>query len=93
MSREPKDMTGALFKNNRKREDRQDPDYQGNCRISGVDLYISAWVNESQSDGRKYFGLKFKVREDRPDASPSATRRSEPQPPKTEPEFDDDIPF
>lgn len=83
---ERKDNSGALFKNDRKREGKKDADYRGKAVIAGVEYYVDAWVNESK-DGRKYFGVKYK---------PVGESSSAPAPapaPAADPEFDDEIPF
>lgn len=56
---ETRELSGSLFKNSNKRPDKQDADYQGRCKIGGVEFYINAWLNESKG-GVKYMGLKFK---------------------------------
>ena len=56
-SMERKDNTGALFKNKFKRKDTH-PDYQGPCKVNGVELQMSAWLNEGK-DGQKYMSVSF----------------------------------
>jgi len=41
-------LSGALFKNNRKRDGRQDPDYTGSCEIDHVGYWVSAWISTSR---------------------------------------------
>jgi len=79
--------SGALFKNDRKRPDRQDPDYTGTAELGGVAYYVDAWVNEVKTQpGRKFLKLKFK-----PKAAPAATAT---KPAPTQDFVDDsDIPF
>lgn len=79
--------SGALFKNDRKRPDRQDPDYTGKAEIAGSQYYVDGWINEVKDQpGRKYLKLKYK---------PVAPKAAAPAPAaaSTEPEFNDDIPF
>lgn len=67
MAFEQKDMSGSLFRNNRKEKDTH-PDYSGTVRIDGHDMWISGWLRE-QKDGTKYFSLAFKRKDgtaDRP---------------------------
>jgi len=52
-----KDNSGALFKNEHKRNSKS-PDYRGPCMIDGREKEISAWIAESK-DGKKYMSLKF----------------------------------
>jgi len=83
---ERKDNSGALFKNDRKREGKKDADYRGTALIAGVEYYVDAWVNESK-DGRKYLGVKYKPKgESAPAPAPAAA-------PQADPDFNDDIPF
>lgn len=54
---QPKDNSGALFKNERKQNANQ-PDYTGQATIGGLDFWMSAWINEAAS-GRKYMSFSF----------------------------------
>ena len=58
MAYEPKDMTGSLFKNDRKESDTH-PDYKGSALIGGVDHWLDAWINTDRN-GNKYMSLKLK---------------------------------
>jgi len=51
--------TGRLFKNEKMRPDKKDPEYKGDCDIEGVQYWIAAWVNETK-EGKKYFRFRFK---------------------------------
>jgi hypothetical protein len=81
---EQKDMSGVLFKNNRRREGKQDPNLQGSCTIDGRRYWISAWTNTVERGdrrGEKYISLSFRAADghrERAAASPPA---------------EDDIPF
>lgn len=81
--------TGRLFKNDKMRPDKQDPEYTGDANFEGQDYWVSAWINETK-EGRKYFRMKFK-------AKTASGTRSEPQPQRpagrTHDENGDDIPF
>lgn len=59
-------LSGALFKNNRKREGKTDPDYQGQAEVGGVEYWLSAWINTSKKDGSKFMSLKFNPKETTP---------------------------
>lgn len=71
MSNEPRNFSGALFKNTRK-EQPNHPDYNGTAMIGGVHMWVSAWVKES-AKGTKYMSLSFK-RKDEQRASDSLGR-------------------
>lgn len=58
---EQKDYTGALFKNKRKTLTSH-PDYQGSCKVDGVEMWISAWINKPKSGGDTYMSLNFQVK-------------------------------
>lgn len=80
-------MRGVLFKNDDKQTDKH-PDYTGSCQISGVDFWMSAWLNEAES-GRKYMSFQFKKKEvpqgQQTGKGSNDARRKQEQ--------DDDIPF
>lgn len=61
MAYEQKDLTGSLFKNDRKESDTH-PDYKGSALIGGVDHWLDAWINVSK-DGKKYMSLKLKPKD------------------------------
>ena len=61
MAYEQRDMSGSLFKNDRKEADTH-PDYKGSALLNGVDHWVDAWINTSNS-GTKYMSLKFKPKE------------------------------
>lgn len=65
MSKENKDLSGVLFKNDRKETERH-PDYTGNMTVKGVDYWLSAWVNEAKN-GKKYFALKLTEKQAKPE--------------------------
>ena len=61
MAFELKDMSGTLFKNERKEKDSH-PDYNGTAKIGGNEFYMNAWIKESKN-GKKFFSFSFKVKE------------------------------
>ena len=83
MAYEMKDMSGSLFKNDKKETDSH-PDYKGSALVNGVAHWLDAWINTA-NDGSKYMSLKLKVKETRGEpkqgyAMPAA-------------DLDDDVPF
>lgn len=56
---EQKDQSGALFRNERKEEGSNQPDYTGNGKVNGQEVAISAWLKTSKG-GKKYLSLAFK---------------------------------
>jgi hypothetical protein len=87
MAYEQKDMSGSLFKNDRKESDSH-PDYKGSALLNGVEHWLDAWINEAR-DGTKYMSLKFKPK----DAQQGSGQRQRPQPAAFDTDLDDDVPF
>ena len=85
MAEPQKELSGVLFKNDRRRDGKQDPNLQGSCTIDGRRYWISAWTNTVQRGerrGEKYIALSFRATEEHPERPPA--------PPTND---DDDIPF
>jgi hypothetical protein len=57
MAYEPKDNSGALFKNDRK-EKVNHPDYQGDCLVNGKKMRIAGWIKTS-THGKNFMSLSF----------------------------------
>jgi uncharacterized protein (DUF736 family) len=57
MAYETKDMTGALFVNDKGGNDKR-PDYRGDCVIGGRKLSIAGWKKVS-AGGKVYLSLKL----------------------------------
>lgn len=100
MAYEPKDMTGSLFRNDRKETDNH-PDYKGSALINGVDHWLDAWINTDRN-GNKYMSLKLKAKDKQNGYTGSyngdpATNRSGGATPRPQPaqlaDLDDDVPF
>ncbi len=76
-------MTGVLFKNDKKEPGSKQPDYRGKCEIGGKVLEIAAWIREGEKG--KFMSLKFQE-----------PRQQEKPAPKRDSAFDDmnsDIPW
>ena len=76
------ELQGALFRNDKKSKE-TDRDFQGEVTVEGKQYWISSWVNENK-EGRKYFKLKLKPKDD-------ALAKSAPQ--QSNSFTNEDIPF
>lgn len=56
------DNSGALFKNDKKREGKSDADYQGQVTIDGREYWLNAWLNTTKDGKSKYMSLKAKAK-------------------------------
>lgn len=101
---ETRDMTGKLFKNERKAKESQ-PDYTGECVIDGQAHYMDAWLKTSDT-GRRWMSFSFKPKAGPQQAVQPQSARARPAPPKSglppgraessgpyAPVENDDIPF
>ena len=104
MSQFDNNNTGALFRNTRKDTERH-PDYNGNCEINGVHMWMSAWLKISKN-GQKFMSFSFNPKENQPHQQPpqqstqmaqakeNAMAEWDKGPSKGDEDgFDDDIPF
>lgn len=72
--------SGILGRNKRRREGTKDPEFSGQCEVSGVAYWISGWVRVSKKDGSKFFSLSFRPKDEqacKPKAQPAATEQQE----------------
>ena len=91
-------LTGTLSRNDRKRPDKKDPDFSGQCEMEdGKQYWISGWIKEagpqSKTPGRKFFSLSFKPKDPKPDAGAQAARPSRGGTTQTQGNLDDDVAF
>lgn len=82
MAFEQRDMSGSLFKNDKRQNDKQ-PEYKGDCLIDGVAYWISAWVKDGKNG--KFFSFAFKPKE-------QGGGNKKPSP-NYQPDTQDDVPF
>jgi hypothetical protein len=83
MAYEMNDMSGSLFKNDKKVEGSNQPDYRGEIKINGVSYWQSAWLKTSAS-GVKFMSFAYQPKEAAPAPAPAPV-----EPPKPA----DDVPF
>ena len=81
MAFEQNDMSGSLFKNDKKTQSNQ-RDYNGSCKINGVEMWISAWVKTGQS-GTRFFSMAFEPKQpQQPQQAPPPPQQQYQQPPQ-----------
>ena len=69
--------SGALFKNTKMREGKEDPEYTGSINIDGKDYWLDAWLKVSK-DGKKYFSLRPRAKDAvRSQSKPASTRNDD----------------
>jgi hypothetical protein len=59
----PNENEGVLFKNEKKREGKKDPDYQGQLTVDGKEYWLVSWVNTSKDGTKKFMSIKAKLKE------------------------------
>jgi hypothetical protein len=62
MGYEPKDGTGALFKNNKEGVENR-PDYRGDVMLAGTLYEVAGWIKDGKSG--KFMSLSIKPKEER----------------------------
>lgn len=99
MAYEIKNNTGSLFKNDRRQNDNQ-PMYQGNAMVDGKLKRLSVWVRTSKN-GTSYMSLAFEevngaYQQNAPQQSAPAPQRPAPAPAPASQGLEplpDDLPF
>jgi hypothetical protein len=81
MAYEQRDMSGSIFKNTRKENDKQ-PTMTGSAMIGGVEYWVSGWTKVDKNH-EKWVSLAFKEKQ------PAGEKPAA----KTSYDTDDEIPF
>lgn len=93
MSYQPKEGSGALFKND-KGDNAARPDYRGDICINGEIYELAAWVKPLPSDASKrYMSISAKPKQQQAPARTQAPKRQQRQPANDFSDMDSDIPF
>lgn len=74
MSGEDRDLSGILFRNNRKQQPNH-ADYNGSCRIDGVDYWMNAWLKEGKNG--RFMSFSFRRKEQSGQSRQSDSDRDE----------------
>lgn len=91
MSFTPKDGSGALFKNDKRGNDKA-PDYRGDIMINGTLFEVAGWLKKS-GNGSTFMSLSAKPKEERTAAPAVKKPQTRQQAPAISNPFeDDDIP-
>lgn len=75
---------GVLYRNENKTSENH-PDYSGSVNVSGTDFWLSGWLKESKKNGKKFFSLSVRPKDD---AESKPVNK-----PVVEADPDEDIPF
>jgi len=78
---ETNELSGSLFKNDRRTANNNQPHATGTCKIDGIEYWVSAWTKTSKA-GTRYQSLAFNQKDVDRETGVIA-----------DPVFDDDIPF
>jgi hypothetical protein len=80
---------GSIWKNDKMREGKQDPEFTGSLNVDGVEYWVKAWKRKEGASARAP-ALSFKV-------EPKEDKRSAPAPARiarpSSADMDDEIPF
>lgn len=96
MAYEKKDMSGTLFKNDRREKDSH-PNATGTAIIDGVEYWVSAWTKDGVKG--KFQSLSFKRKEERREqikesyGSEKGRGERDSYGNSSTPAYDDEIPF
>lgn len=82
MAYEVRDLSGSLFKNDKRTSDNH-PNARGSAMVGGVEYWVSAWTKRDKN-GNPWQSLSFTPKEQNQPAPMSATNPDD---------FDYDIPF
>lgn len=90
MTQYDNNMSGIISRNERKETDKH-PDIKGQCEIDGVQYWIDGWSKTRNSDGGKFYSLKFKPKQQA--AAPAKAAPAKAAPPADPWDDGSDLPF
>jgi hypothetical protein len=92
MSQYDNNLTGIISKNERKTDDKH-PDIKGQCEIDGVQYWVDGWQKTRNSDGGRFYSLRFKRKDAAPQQKPAAKQAPAKAAAGGFDDMDSDIPF
>jgi hypothetical protein len=90
MAYEQRNMSGSLFKNDKREKDTH-PNMRGSCLIDGVEYWVDAWTKEGQRGRWQSLSFRRKDAGQEEPARDTRTHAERKQPSRES--VDDDIPF
>lgn len=87
-----KNLTGLISKNDRKTDEKH-PDIKGQCEIDGVQYWVDGWQKTRNSDGGKFYSLRFKRKDAAQAQAPKPAPKPAAAPSSGFDDMDDSIPF
>jgi hypothetical protein len=94
MAYEQRELSGSLFKNDKRTNDNQ-PNARGSAMIDGVEYWVSAWTRRDKNN-QPWQSLAFTPKEERspqPSAKDDRARNAASMRVQAPADFDDEIPF
>ncbi len=56
---------GVLFRNEKKEEGSNQPDYTGSLNVGGTDYFLDAWIKTARESGKKFMSVSVKQKRGR----------------------------
>lgn len=81
MSYTPKNDSGSVFRNDRKREGKQDADFAGSAVVGGVEYWVDMWTKPPKDGKKGFLSLSFRAKTPRGEQQTHTQRPGRPQPP------------
>lgn len=78
----PKSDSGSVFRNDRKREGKQDADFAGSAVVGGVEYWVDMWTKPPKDGKKGFFSISFRAKEPRGQQSQRTAPAGRPQPPQ-----------
>jgi hypothetical protein len=82
---------GSIWKNEKMRPDKNDPEFTGSLNVNGAEYWVSAWKRKHDASD-KAPALSFSIKRKEKDAKPASNAPTRSRGASND-EFSDDIPF